>query len=831
MANAPQHKGSSPEQQKLRLSPSEAASRTRGDVVGDSRQELSKLVEQMDSGEKLENDLKPDDTRCHEWISGIEDVNSGKKESTLREIEKYLPNSPGRRVLLSGLRASKSSEQYKEAVKALGKIVENIDKRAQHFEESKTQLEAVKEDRALGGLGGIADNVMNNFKRGSGLEKVASIAAIGFLGYFMVQWWKKPSGKAILGTAGGLLAVNLLTRLATGKSALEHLGLFQSKEALSPEIRRLAEKSKIADSPQKLKALAKMGDMDMATAYKYYNEVRPGSSIEPEKFGIFDGSISKTETWTIIHEMVERAGGDQKFKEKFINSKGEWTVFSAAMVLFEKEGKEQILASDPASKNKVKNDFRDIFKGAELNPEMPSENKMDLFVMGYPIEYSYAELGKKDGENPEYTFIVQPSGKRVKIALKDDARTRSDKITQLKSYISDAIKSSLPSELRNCSLEYINNEWVMRDVTIAGTRTTLKFEFDQERTEPPYKVRILGAGGGVVREYLTSGGDASISIDELKRSQLAENIKSHLPVFNGLNVQILSTTPNPSDTSWDYVKGTVEGLEFGMAVKGNDYVLYRPLSILHSDKFIEAKAKQAKETLQNSASNLSLRIDDVEERLLRITAIYKGASGSVRENLWKASVQAKHEEIVKAYAIKLRDAATPADAETIWQATVTRSKIEMDTMYQGLNKDVLDEKKYGDADFKAALSQLDTIGYNSPELKTMMLRLFEKVREFDYEGLDKSDIGKLATQIYGAVREGINPYTAELATEATLTPHQQAYVKYLEGAVTAKLGDIKLKSTGWLKKTVDAENLPLGAREWNIKHFAVWSAENPTAVV
>ena len=202
MANAPQHKGSSPEQQKLRLSPSEAASRTRGDVVGDSRQELSKLVEQMDSGEKLENDLKPDDTRCHEWISGIEDVNSGKKESTLREIEKYLPNSPGRRVLLSGLRASKSSEQYKEAVKALGKIVENIDKRAQHFEESKTQLEAVKEDRALGGLGDMADTVLNNFKRGSGLEKVASIAAIGFLGYFMVQWWKKPSGKAILGTAG-----------------------------------------------------------------------------------------------------------------------------------------------------------------------------------------------------------------------------------------------------------------------------------------------------------------------------------------------------------------------------------------------------------------------------------------------------------------------------------------------------------------------------------------------------------------------------------------------------------------------------------------------------
>ncbi|MFA6550185.1 MAG: hypothetical protein WCT36_02405 [Candidatus Gracilibacteria bacterium] len=830
MNSTPGQHGSTPEQQRARLNPAEAASRTRGDVVGDSRQELSKLVDQMDDGVKLEA-LKMSDIRCHEWISGVDDVNSANKEAALKQIEQYLPNTPGRRALLSGLRASKSSEQYKEARRALEKIVDNIDKRAQHFEESKTQLEAVKEDRALGGIGGIADTVMNNFKRGSGLEKVASLAAVGFLGYFMVKWWGTKSGKVILGTAGGLLAVNVLTRLATGKSALEHLGLFQSKEALSPEIRRLAEKSKIADNPQKLKALSKMGDMDMATAYGYYESVRPGSSIPPENFGIYDGSITGTEAWTIIHEMVERAGGDQKFKEKFINGKGEWTVFKAAMVLFEKEGKREILASDPASQNKVRNDLRNIFKGAEMNPEMPSENKMDLFVMGYPIEYSFAELGKKDGENPEYTLIIQPSGKRVKIALKDTPQMRADKISQLKSYITEAIKASLPSDIRNCNLEYINSEWVMRDATVAGTRTTLKFEFDQEKTEPPYKVRILGAGGGVVREYLTSGGDASISVDELKRSQLAENIKSHLPAFNGLNVQILSSTPNPSDTSWDYVKGTVEGLEFGMAVKGNDYALYRPLSILHNDKFVEAKAKQAKETLQNSASNLSLRIDDVEERLLRVTALYKGASGSVRENLWKASVQAKHDEIVKAYAIKLREASTPADAERIWQATVARSKIEMDTMYQGLNKDVLDEKKYKDEDFDAALNRLDVIGYNSPELKTMMLRLFEKVREFDYEGLDKSDIGTLATQIYGAVREGINPYTAELATETALTPHQQAYVKYLEGAVTAKLGDIKLKSTGWLKKTVDAENLPLGAHEWNIKHFAVWSAENPTAVV
>ncbi|HBB02918.1 MAG: hypothetical protein US89_C0003G0036 [Candidatus Peregrinibacteria bacterium GW2011_GWF2_38_29] len=830
MNSTPGQHGGSPEQQRLRTSPAEAASRTRGDVVGDSKHELSKLVDQMNDGVRLEA-LKDDDVRCHEWISSVDGVDGTNKEAALRQIEKYLPNSPGRRALLSGLRASKSSDQYKEAHRALERIVDNIDKKAQHLEEAKTQLDAVKEDRALGGLGDMADTVLNNFKRGSGLEKVASIAAIGFLGYFMVKWWGTKSGKAILGTAGGLLAVNVLTRLATGKSALEHLGLFQSKDALAPEIRKLAEKSKIADNPQKLKALAKMGDMDMATAYGYYDSVRPGSKIPPENFGIFDGSLTGVEAWTVIHEMVERAGGDQKFKEKFLNGKGDWTLFKTAMVLFEKEGKEQILASDPASQNKVRSDLRDVFKGAELNPEMPNENKMDLFVMGYPIEYSYAELGKKPGENPEYTFIVQPSGKRVKIALKDDARTRADKITQLKSYISDAIKASLPSELRNCNLEYINNEWVMRDVTIAGTRTTLKFEFDQERTEPPYKVRILGAGGGVVREYLTSGGDASISVDELKRSQLAENIKSHLRAFDGLNVQITSTTPNPSDTSWDYVRGTVEGLEFGMAVKGNDYILYRPLSILHNDKFVEAKSKQAKETLQNSASNLSLRIDDVEERLLRFTAVYKGASGSVRENLWKNSVEAKHEELVKAYEVKLREAATPADAERIWQETVARYKAEMDAMYQGLNKDVLDEKKYADDDFKVALSNLDSIGYDSPELKPMMMRLYEKVREFDYEGLDKSDIGTLATQIYGAVRKAISVYTAELATEKNLTPHQQAYVKYLEDAVTAKLGDIKLKSTGWLKKTVDAENLPLGASEWGIKRFAKWSAENPGAVV
>ncbi len=809
-----------------------APAQTPDQVKQDAREQLEQLVSEI-SGVKRDGLLKAlreDGIHYKEWLM------HPASPASVKEMRKYLPASAGLEVLIKGLQAPASSPERKQAEEFLGRLIHNIDARYQRVAESEEQLGHVREDAALGSVKDVLNTMVTNYKRGSGAEKVASLAAVGIGLYLLNLIYKTPTGKGVIRFGLGAFAVNIITRLATGKSLLEHLGVGQAKESLAPEIRKLAEKVRIADDPQKLKALAKVGTVDIKLLWQAYYGAQ-GAQIEPTEFGIYDGSLKGTELYEIMDTLVLKAGngdrtkGQKFFQEKFLRGDRQWNLFEVSMSLFSQEALRGIR---DAELSKYRAELREIFKNHPDYGLMMNDD-MTVSVLGCPM-YGVQRI-ENEKDNPVYIFEVEP-GKSVTIPMKQSAAERSASMLALTEVIKTKIKNLLPNDpkLRNAKIERKGSGMILVGVEIDGKKYDLEVAFDDTNPEKP--VLKLLYQGQVVKAFVTL--NETVSAKDLENAQYALKLTTTVPILRGLDVRVYSVTDNPAAPGYKYIQGEVAGegfesVKFMAYEQDGGVYLYQASAVefLKNEAFLARKKRQAEEELRANSGKLKDIIHQVPERIWRITALWKGASGSIRENLFEASVDAKTKELVEIYIHKLRNAKSLDEAQAAWNNVISKGGQDFDNLEHTLFEAVRDDKKFSDEDFKTTLDQLDTIEYASPELQGVMLAIRNRMLEFDYNGLDQSDITKMATQVYGATREVINHFTKEFATEQSLMPNQIAYLRYLEGVVVDQLARIQIKSTGLLgtglKKTVDLGNFPESTAQWGIKEYKDWAATHPDA--
>lgn len=804
-----------------KTAPAAALPKTHEQIKTDTTEKLEHLIQEINSP-KLDGLLKDmGNINYNEWPYLLR---TGRAETAIKQMKECLRDFPGLNVLIEGLNKNKESDAYKEAYDYVQRIVDLLNARRLHIEQSAQKIEDIKEDRALSEIGGVLNKVVTNFKRGSGVEKVASLAAIGIGIYLLKEWYNTKSGKWIIRGGAGLLAVNILTRLATGKSALEHLGLWQTKEDIPREIRRLAEKTGIANEPQKLKALAKIGTNEIRDCFTAYKGNQP---IDPGNLGIYDESLTGTDIFKIMDELVKKAGGGDKgkgleeFEKRFIKSKHRWTFFEVAMTLFMKEGAEMFYESSPETQEKIKKDLSEIFSGeeyGEYRPEIENTKPPYAFIKGYPAMWNVENY-----EKPEYSFTIDKNPP-VKFWPKQSPEQKRDAKIKLDQNIKEGIKARLSriSNLAGKEPIYIYGNWKLKDVQFKGEKLNLTIKFNRDN---PEEMKIYRDDTGAFVKEFTAHSETLSDVD-FEKSEWAGKISRNVAVFNGLDVKVTAVS-EPKDkkyAGWKYIIGEICGVPFKMAVeeKTNYYNLYSPEKLFGETRFIDAKADIARSQVSAEIAKLKNIIHEVDESLWRLTVVYKGFAGSVRENFWTFSADAKLEELIYIYKNELKKSKNLNDAGKVWRDTVADYKNKLNGLYEKLLKDIMADKNFSDENFEDALSELDGVGYASEDLKGLMKGIRQSMSEVDYEGWDKSDLWALSSRIYGKAREAVNFFVAQFARKEKLSQSEIDYVKYLDGAVAKKLAEVKIKSKGLFKKSVNEENLPLGPNEWGIQKYDEW---------
>lgn len=797
-------------------------------VKADAGTQLAQLEDEIERS-KQQDILKDLDSRhisYRSWLDMLDGYDRTRKETAIKQITDILPKTAGLNTLVDGLRAPKGTEKFENAKDCLERIIKSLDKKSQYLNESEEGLKNVKEDVAINSVTGLGKKILDNFNRSSGPNKLMALAAFGIVGYFLHKFWKESkTGKWVVGLTVGTLAVDIITGMTTGKSLFEHLGIGKAKESISREMRMLADRTNISDNPLKLKALAKLGDRDIDDCYPLWKE--SSGTIYPPSLNIYDGSLNGREIFDLMDNLVKKAGGPNAFREKFMG-KRKYTFFETVMALYGREGAEMITEiQKPELRRKFSDDFGKMFGGEHSEYGANLCEKINyLYVLGAPVLF---ETQSETKDSYSYIFYVTPE-KFVKIPVNQTPEARRESMARLKQYVQERILNALPTKFRKEKPQYINGQWTLRDISIDGAAPVdLVFKFDDKNPEKPF-LRVL-CNGQIVKDLVSP--ETEIGIGDLEKATYSLKISQKVQAFDGLEIKVdkVKDADDPAWKGWKFVSGRVDEFDFVMAVKGDVCELYKPNNVLQNEKFVEIKAQHAERELKPSITKLTSIIHEVPERLWRPTAIYKGLSGSIRENFWTVSAESKCGELVHIYKNKLRQAKDLRDAGKIWQETVGVYKAQMDNLYEDLRNDVKIDKTLSHEDFEQAFDKLDGIGYKSEKFKGIMKNLREELLKPDYEGLDKSDWMMLANEVYAEVRKAVNFYVSEFAALDPLNGNQEKYLSYLEGAVTDKLTEIRTKSSGlgWLgfKKTINRENLPISYNDWGIKEYSDWKRSNP----
>jgi|GEM_PF-6667929 len=810
------------------------------EIRNDTRSQLNELVAQISGSrsgpniDRLVKALRDDNISYKEWREHPID---GKSK---REMRRYLPRGPGLDILIDYLdKQPIGSEERREAEQTLDRIITILDQREQSLIESDQKLKEVHEDAATGTITNTLNTIVANFKRGSGVEKVASLAAIGIGLYLLHLTYQTKTGKGLIRFGIGALAVNILTRLATGKSLLEHLGVWQAKESISPEIRRLAEKVHIADNPQKLKALAKLGSMDMREMYQLYMESH--GSIDPINVGIFDNSLTGIEIYNIMDALIVKAGngdktaGQQFIKKTFLRGDRPWNFFEASMMLFSNEGIKTLAEAEAGI---MDSELKTIFSGYEDYGLLINKTDLSISILGCPM-YDVRRV-EHEKNNPIYVFEVDRGAGTVRIPLRQSSTERKESIVDLQKAIEKKIKNHLPDDpkYKNATIEREGSKLYLKNFDIDGKKCDLEVAFNN--TDPEKPVVSLLYNGVVLKTFTSISSNENISQKDIEKAELSSKVKDAVSILRGLDVRVTLVTDNPLDSRYKHIRGEIVGdnlasvpFEAYMDKDSGIIRLYKRIvqSLLCNETFIARKKSQAEKELAPKIEALKNIIHDVPERIFRLTAIYKGVSGSVRENLFIATADAKMRELISIYEHMMHQAKTTDEAQVAWNNMISKSAHELGDLYNSLLEAARDNRKFSDDDFKAALDRLDTIGYASKEMQDLMVKIRENMLKRDYTGLDKSDITDTAVRIYKAARDVVNYFTKEFASSQTLSENQSNYLNYLKNIVITKLAEIQFKDTGilgtGLKKTIDTSNFPSSIDAWGIQTYSQWLASNP----
>ncbi len=267
------------------------------------------------------------------------------KIADMFEISKPIgfPSGRGEEEFLRGLRSGtpprgkETKEQretrekrFDESKRVLNEIVKILEK---HFEQKRLSGEDVQAQESGSPLGdtfgNVANNLLTNFNKASGMEKAMMVGAVGICVGLIYKYkdakvWFTPESwdykwQDLAWTLGACWGVNYMSGKVSsdGKTLVQQLDLFRNIDKLNDTdvMKAFVVNNKMEDNQSKLEACIKLRNQDVRNLFDLYMEAFSSNrrEIDPGLVGLKAGFNGK-DVYEIVEGLVEQTAVNNYFE-------------------------------------------------------------------------------------------------------------------------------------------------------------------------------------------------------------------------------------------------------------------------------------------------------------------------------------------------------------------------------------------------------------------------------------------------------------------------------------------------------------------------------------
>lgn len=435
-------------------------------------------------------------------------------------VEKYFPNSESKKYLLYALGQPETSDEFKDASRALQVIIDGVANRRREIDQAKRALGDLNENA----LNRVAEHGVKGVFDGISRAGTSDIILFGLAAVVLVNhiWNKDPNNTILrnLAIGGiGIFGANSLSLHLSGKSLMDRghdMGLSflpSAKKELPQQLQLLADSAHISQ-PRELMAMGRLGEHSMKEVYSQYEHGQGTKTIDPAMFGFpADGStIGPGELFHLVETLVKRhddrkigkrsVGKDGDFKNDFVDNHN-YSFLEAGYLLYEKDvgtvlEREFTPEKKTAYLKKMEKDTKDMFSDSE---DAHATRVGDMMSF-YGVKFHARVEAENADENSAYTFELG-SGRSVRVRKGETTGERAEECRQLKEYAKDYIqefvKEKYPeSSVADGNLQYSVSDhlWHFKDVELKGVkRDVVVMEGSDDVGVVPHFGSIKGVGG------------------------------------------------------------------------------------------------------------------------------------------------------------------------------------------------------------------------------------------------------------------------------------------------------------------------------------------------